>query len=127
MAGDAAAGPFRQSEVRPTFAQFVTGNSGTRSVVVLDEFEKTRQEVHHSLLRLLQEGKYVDPYSQQMVDCCNTIFLLTTNAADNAILKFWEANKASLSRTGVEPSALHKQLKPLERQIKAAVASYTSV
>jgi hypothetical protein len=80
-------------------------------------------------MSLVWSGRIVDPYSQQMVDCSSTIFLLTTNVADSVILEYWREHKESLRAvTGMlEPSALLRKLKPLERQIKAAVAGRTSV
>lgn len=54
------AGPFRNSDKQPTFAAFMKGNSGQRSVVVLDEFEKMGMDVHDILLGALQDG-----------GCCN--------------------------------------------------------
>jgi len=63
----AIVGPFKKSEVRPPFANFIMANSGKRSVMVLDEFEKTKTEIHDSLLRLFQEGLLVITQSHA---CC---------------------------------------------------------
>jgi len=51
-------GSFQNSERQPTFAAFMRANSGKRSVVVLDEFEKMCQDVQESLLGPLQNGEW---------------------------------------------------------------------
>jgi len=55
------------------------------SVVLFDEFEKAHAEVHHLLLRVLDEGKLTDARGR-VVDFRNTLMILTSNlgAGDNA-------------------------------------------
>ena len=55
------------------------------SVVLFDEFEKAHSEVHHLLLRVLDEGKLTDARGR-VVDFRNTLMILTSNlgAGDNA-------------------------------------------
>ncbi len=55
------------------------------SVVLFDEFEKAHPEVHHLLLRVLDEGRLTDGRGRT-VDFRNTLMILTSNlgAGDNA-------------------------------------------
>ena len=55
------------------------------SVVLFDEFEKAHPEVHHLLLRVLDEGRLTDARGRT-VDFRNTMMILTSNlgAGDNA-------------------------------------------
>jgi len=55
------------------------------SVVLFDEFEKAHSEVHHLLLRVLDEGRLTDAKGRT-VDFRNTLMILTSNlaAGDNA-------------------------------------------
>jgi ATP-dependent Clp protease ATP-binding subunit ClpA len=49
------------------------------SVVLFDEFEKAHPEVHHLLLRVLDEGRLTDARGRT-VDFRNTLMILTSNA-----------------------------------------------
>lgn len=52
-----AVGCFQNSENRPTFAAFLSANSGRPCIVVLDEYEKATQQVHNSFLKVFQDGE----------------------------------------------------------------------
>jgi len=75
----AIVGPFKNSEVRPTFVKFIMANSGKRSVMVLDEFEKTKTQVQDSLLRLFQEGLLVITQSHACCSYMSSQWLLDYN------------------------------------------------
>jgi hypothetical protein len=72
-------------------------------------------------------GWYIDPYSQERLDCSKAIFLLTTNAADRQILNFWSENSRSILEAQLQPSVLMRRLKPLDTLIRAAMAARCSV
>lgn len=62
---------------------------GQRSVVFLDEFDKTDQEVRNSLLLLLDSREYHDRRTDKAVDATKTIWILATNLGDREITKFY--------------------------------------
>ncbi len=62
------------------------------SVVLLDEIEKGHPEISHILLQVLDDGILTDSGGIK-VDFKNTIVILTTNLASEAILKLHAENK----------------------------------
>lgn len=64
-------------------------NDGVRSVVFLDEFDKTEQEVRNSLLLLLDAGVYHDRRNNMPIDASKTIWILATNLGDRNIANFY--------------------------------------
>ena len=96
----------------------LTDYDGERSVVFLDEFDKTDQEVRNSLLLVLDSGEYHDRRTNLPVDASKTIWILATNLGDKAITKFYsermegtnEAEKAKIPH-----KLLQNQLKALFR------------
>ncbi|KAK4161410.1 P-loop containing nucleoside triphosphate hydrolase protein [Cladorrhinum sp. PSN259] len=67
---------------------FLAGQDGARSIIFLDEFEKTNQGVRQSLLIPFQNGEYTDRRYLTTVDCSKTIWVLATNAFDATIHSF---------------------------------------
>lgn len=63
--------------------------AGQSSVVFLDEFEKTTEEVWQSLLLLFQSGDYRDRRDSKSLDCSKTIWILATNSGEEILGKFW--------------------------------------
>ncbi|KAK3714028.1 hypothetical protein LTR37_008057 [Vermiconidia calcicola] len=64
-------------------------NSGMRSVVFMDEFDKTDKEVHNSLLLVLDSGEYHDRRNNNYIDCRKTIWIMATNLGDQDITSFY--------------------------------------
>ena len=63
--------------------------SSQRSVVFLDEFDKTEKEVHNSLLLVLDSGEYHDRRSNNPVDASKTIWIMATNLGDQEITELY--------------------------------------
>jgi energy-coupling factor transporter ATP-binding protein EcfA2 len=105
---------------------FICRNDGKRSVIFMDEFEKTDAKVHNSLLIPFQEGMHQSSASwtlvrhsdidltlnfpgsyedrrdaKKIVDCRKTIWILATNEFDDTIHKYHEDNKAGLESNDV--------------------------
>lgn len=64
-------------------------HSGDRSIVFLDEFEKTYEEVRNALLLVLDSGIYRDRRNGKALDCTKTIWVLATNHGQELIVKFY--------------------------------------
>lgn len=64
---------------------FLSDWDGQRSVVFLDEFDKTDEEVRNSLLLTLDSSDYHDRRNNKAVDATKTIWILATNLGDRAI------------------------------------------
>ncbi|MEX1027421.1 MAG: ATP-dependent Clp protease ATP-binding subunit [Candidatus Paceibacterota bacterium] len=59
-------------------------NDNPYSVLLLDEFEKTTQDVHDLFLQIFDEGVFHDAYGNE-VNCRNMIIIATSNAASDTI------------------------------------------
>ncbi|MEX0930078.1 MAG: ATP-dependent Clp protease ATP-binding subunit, partial [Candidatus Paceibacterota bacterium] len=62
------------------------------SVLLLDEFEKTTQEVHDLFLQIFDEGVFHDAYGNE-VNCRNMIIIATSNAASDTIRSLVDADE----------------------------------
>ncbi|KAI0570487.1 clpA ATP-binding subunit of Clp protease and DnaK/DnaJ chaperone [Pyrenophora tritici-repentis] len=67
---------------------FLAANSGKRSVVFLDEFDKSNQSIRNALLLLTHSGDYQDRRSNTAVDCKKTIWIVATNFGDDVICSY---------------------------------------
>ncbi|KAK4549484.1 hypothetical protein LTR36_006481 [Oleoguttula mirabilis] len=105
---------------------FLTDMDGARSVVFLDEFDKTDQEVRNSLLLLLDSGEYHDRRTNKPIDATKTIWILATNLGDHAITKFYKDHMEGATETEkakIPHKLLQNQLKALFRdRFSAAMA-----
>ncbi|TKA26876.1 hypothetical protein B0A50_04322 [Salinomyces thailandicus] len=77
------------NEIGSQLNNHLAAHDGQRSVVFLDEFDKTDHEVRNSLLLLLDSGDYHDRRTNQPVDASKVIWILATNLGDKAIGKFY--------------------------------------
>jgi Ni2+-binding GTPase involved in maturation of urease and hydrogenase len=64
--------------------------SGQRSVVFLENFDKTLDDVRKALLILFQSGAYVNRRNREKLDCSKTIWILATNHGEKIVNKFWD-------------------------------------
>ncbi|KAK3996254.1 P-loop containing nucleoside triphosphate hydrolase protein [Cladorrhinum sp. PSN332] len=80
--------PYRGSEAGSGTNNFLAAHDGSRSIIFLDEFEKTNQGVRESLLIPFQNGDYLDRRHLTTVNCSKTIWVLATNAFDATIHSF---------------------------------------
>lgn len=94
---------------------FLADNSGKRTVVFLDEFDKTKKEVHNSLLLVLGEGLYHDRRDNMAVDARKVIWILASNLGDHEITTFYDDRLKGLS----ELEKMKAPHKVLENQLKA--------
>ena len=68
---------------------FLAQHSGERSIVFLDEFEKTTDNVRLALLLAFDSGIYRDRRNGTALDCSKTIWVLATNHGTETIVKFY--------------------------------------
>ena len=72
--------------------------AGQRSVVFLDEFDKTTDEVRKSMLLLFEAGKYYDRRdNSKELDCSKVIWILAANIGVETISRFWERRLKTLT------------------------------
>jgi hypothetical protein len=71
---------------------FIVQNKDKLNVLFMDEFEKSSDEVRHSLLLPLEEGVYEDRRSNKSVNCTRTIFLMAVNLCQRDIAAFHKQN-----------------------------------
>ncbi|KAJ4400290.1 hypothetical protein N0V85_005798 [Neurospora sp. IMI 360204] len=80
--------PYQGWEKGSALTNFLAEHTAQRSIVFLDEFEKTEDEVRESLLKPFEEGITRNHKSLEWIDCSKTIWILATNAFDHIIHNF---------------------------------------
>ena len=66
----------------------LASKDGERSIVLLDEFEKTGNEVSKTLLLPPDNGTYRDRRNGNQIDCRKTIWIFATNHTKGIIARF---------------------------------------
>ncbi|KAI0179498.1 P-loop containing nucleoside triphosphate hydrolase protein [Hypoxylon sp. FL1284] len=85
--------PYSGYEEGSPLNNFLTSKAGERSIVFMDEFEKTNSEIHNTLLLPFQNGQYEDRRTGKMINCSKTIWILATNKLDDTIHQFCSDNE----------------------------------
>ncbi|KKY14723.1 hypothetical protein UCRPC4_g06649 [Phaeomoniella chlamydospora] len=109
--------PYVGSERGSPLNNFIARHDGERSIVFLDEFEKTTPEVHQTLLLPFDNGEYQDRRHLTKIDCSKTIWILATNALDSTIKSFCGQNKEVLFDSDDELKKM-ESMKQLSRSLK---------
>lgn len=65
---------------------------GKRTIVFLDEFDKTTNDVRKAMLLLFESGSYTDRRNRNKVDCSKVLWILAANLGVEEITKFWVDN-----------------------------------
>lgn len=81
---------------------FLADNNGARTVVFLDEIDKSVKEVWDALLVLFGSGRFLDKRHSKDIDCSKTIFIMATNQGDKVIEKHWKAHPQGSSAEDIE-------------------------
>lgn len=87
-----ARAPYQGWEAGSQLNNFLAEQSGRKAVVFLDEFEKTTNDIHKSLLLIFDEGFYKDRRAQdkRQLDCSKIIWVLASNLGESIIQKHWD-------------------------------------
>ncbi|KAL8736086.1 MAG: hypothetical protein Q9181_002572 [Wetmoreana brouardii] len=91
-----ARAPYQGWEAGSQLNNFLSEWSGQKAVVFLDEFEKTTEDIHKSLLLIFDEGFYKDRRAQdkKQLDCSKIIWVLASNLGEKIIRKHWDDHLA---------------------------------
>ena len=82
--------PYQGWDIGTPLNSFLRHQSGKRSIVFLDEFEKTEKDVWNALLKIIDKGTYNDgTASENRIDCKDTIWVFATNLVDPLIKDFY--------------------------------------
>ena len=76
---------------------YLVRQDGSRSVVFLDEFDKTTDDVRKAMLIILESGYYMNRINGRQVDCRRTIWIMATNHGQYQIKRFWDEHLAGRS------------------------------
>ncbi|KAI1090797.1 P-loop containing nucleoside triphosphate hydrolase protein [Rostrohypoxylon terebratum] len=88
--------PYSGHEDGSPLNNFLVRKAGERSIVFMDEFEKTSKDIHNTLLLPFQDGRYEDRRNGKIVDCSKTMWILATNQLDDTIDSFCDQNQKVL-------------------------------
>ena len=82
--------PYMGYEKGSSLNNYLVKMSGQKTVIFLDEFDKTTNEVRRAMLLLFESGSYRDlRENNKEVDCKRFIWILAANFADEIIKDFW--------------------------------------
>ncbi|KAI1804817.1 P-loop containing nucleoside triphosphate hydrolase protein [Daldinia bambusicola] len=109
--------PYSRHEEGSPLNNFLARKSGQRSIVFMDEFEKTSKDIHNTLLLPFQSGRYEDRRNGKIIDCSNTIWILATNQLDGHIHDYCRANEQVLFNSE-DQDAQDKLVEKLCRQLR---------
>ena len=98
---------------------YLVQQDGSRSVVFLDEFDKTTDEVRKAMLLILESGHYVNRINGRQVDCRRTVWIMATNHGERQIKRFWDDNLEGRS----EKDQAVARLDVLQTDLKLAFTS----
>ena len=126
--------PYMGYEEGSSLNNHLVKTAGQRTVIFLDEFDKTTDEVWRAMLLLFDFGSYRDRReNNKEVDCKHVIWILAANFAHEVIKKFWakhikdkadqEPEKAPFRqlRNSVKSSVKHTIGAPLTGRITSVV------
>ncbi|KAI0879913.1 P-loop containing nucleoside triphosphate hydrolase protein [Annulohypoxylon maeteangense] len=109
--------PYSGHEDGSPLNNFLVLNAGERAIVFMDEFEKTSDDIHNTLLLPFQDGRYEDRRNGKIVDCSKTIWILATNKLDDSIHSFCDANKDVIFQSE-DDQAQDRLVEKLLRQLR---------
>ena len=105
--------PWHGSDVGAPVNNHLSKCSGQSSVVCLEEFDKTTEDVRNALLLLFDCGFYKDRRNHGLLDCTKVIWILTANFGVDIITKFWDKHIKDRSEQRAKEAPyqdLHKSL-----------------
>ncbi|KXJ87555.1 P-loop containing nucleoside triphosphate hydrolase protein, partial [Microdochium bolleyi] len=118
--------PYQGYEKGSALNNFVAANAGHRSIVFLDEFEKTNEQVRNSFLVTFEKGEYQDCRTWKLVDCSKTIWIIATNAGDQAISTFCSKSANAQIYCEAETPEKYRLGEKLADSLPAACMAYFS-
>ena len=89
--------PYQGYQKGSPLNNFLVEHTGLSSVVFLDEFDKTTDEVRKALLQVLDSGLYRSRIDNKRLDCSKTIWILATNLGEDEIQIFWDSHLHDLT------------------------------
>ena len=118
--------PYYGSEEGSPLNNHLAEHDGQKTVIFMDEFDKTTKAVHQAMLLLFESGFYNDRRDGKKLDCTNHIWLLAANLGEDIIRRFWKAsieNKTLALQQKAPLTALQRTLRT--RAIEAFGAPLT--
>ena len=84
--------PYYGSQEGSPLNNHLAEHDGQKTVIFMDEFDKTTTAVHQAMLLPFESGFYNDRRNGKKLDCTNHIWLLAANLGEDIIRKFWKAS-----------------------------------
>lgn len=108
--------PYQGWERGSRLNNYLADKAGQRSVVFLDEFEKTTEEVRNAMLLPFESGYYKDRRDGKDLDCSKVIWVLAANLGTELIQRFWTdhlKDRTEVQQKKVSFASLEKSLRQL--------------
>lgn len=81
--------PYIGSEAGSQLNNHLAKWNGKRTVVILDHFDKTKDDVRQAMMLPFESGRYTDRRNQKIIDCSKVFWFLTANTGTESITSFW--------------------------------------
>ena len=106
--------PYSGHEEGSPLDKFLAEHTGLKSVVFLDEFDKTTNDVRKAMLLVLDTGMYTNRINGKRLDCSKTMWIMATNQGQEQIQGFWDEHRENLP----EERQLSVPLNPLQSRLR---------
>ena len=113
--------PYQNYEVGSPLNNHLAEYADKKTVVFLDEFDKTTADVRKALLLLFESGFYKDRRNNKKIDCTKVIWFLAANLGEDMINKF--ALKHVNDHDTISKTAMDIIQKELQREIIQAIGA----
>lgn len=81
--------PYQGHQKGSPLNNHLADHDGQKTVIFMDEFDKTTREVYQAMLLPFESGFYHDHRNGKKLDCTNHIWLLAANLGEDHIWRFW--------------------------------------
>ena len=81
--------PYQGHQKGSPLNNHLADHDGQKTVIFMDEFDKTTREVYQAMLLPFESGFYHDRRNGKKLDCTNHIWLLAANLGEDLIRRFW--------------------------------------
>lgn len=81
--------PYQGHEKGSPLNNHLADHDGQKTVIFMDEFDKTTWQVYQAMLLPFESGFYHDRRNGRKLDCINHIWLLVANLGEDLIRRFW--------------------------------------
>ncbi|KAI0161903.1 P-loop containing nucleoside triphosphate hydrolase protein [Hypoxylon sp. FL1284] len=116
--------PHQGYDIGSSLNNFLARNSGRRSIVFMNEFERFDETIRSALLLPFDQGEYIDRRNARKIDCSKTIWILATNKFDGIIHDMCVGRRETSPSPNLGPEDLTLRRQLCHRLLKESMTSF---